>query len=562
MEVHVGPQGPRANGAWMSYEDASLSVYVAGRVDINGHVSKGGSWRDIPEIIAGACRTVGVRGLVGGLNGQFALVLIEDHVVHVVADHCAVVPLYWTLTGGPGCFCFAAGTVLSDLCQRMSGAGRDVVPDIFSLTRYILTGSTCASGRVNRTLVQGIFNVGPASGATIDLRDGRVDGWQYWTPSEKSRRDRSAAAGVDAIKTALKESLRTAAAYGRVGVELSSGMDSGVIAASLAEMGQADAACFAIKYPRTEVDESRWATATAERLGLTCDVVDVADRPVTTWNPQSVFAAGIPGDLYVAQQAGAVAAARVRQVRTLLTGVGADELFGLSGGPGYIWDLVVRGQLVTAARHGWSWAKKRASRSPDEVERLIIPPWVSRDLVAPISDEWHRARRVRGRMWAVRIAYAVNAEVMWSNWGPIYEPAGIALYHPYLTRDVIEAAMATPGCWLDNPAEYKWLLRQLAHGHFGWVKFAEEQDDLSTFTMDGILCARSALHGMFSTVANCELATLGVVNGSVVDYMAAYLRDPLTFYTELWDELYGVSLHALRTIEAELWLRGLRMAFP
>jgi asparagine synthetase B (glutamine-hydrolysing) len=111
-----------------------------------------------------------------------------------------------------------------------------------------------------------------------------------------------------------------------MGLFLSGGIDSGLIAAYAAEEGARDLLCFTVKVADARLDESPAAIATASRLGLPIEIIslNIAPREAIERVP---FLYGQPFADSSAVASFFVARAARERRKVVLNGDGGDEVF-------------------------------------------------------------------------------------------------------------------------------------------------------------------------------------------------------------------------------------------
>ena len=216
------------------------------------------------------------------------------------------------------------------------------------------------------------------------------------------------AAAADEVEAALRRSveLRLMADV-PVGTMCSGGLDSSLITAFAADAHPRIVAFNAAVTDQPDADESRWATEAASALGVDLvtapmdarswrtDLVDVVRHVEYPLNHESSVAMWQIGEL-----------ARSRGVKVLLSGEGADELFG-----GYDWlASTLRADYAARSRPLESALRTLARRSPrlrDALRRLRDrPPLRGQPLVAAPSGEVLAYER--GVEAAARAAYGAG----------------------------------------------------------------------------------------------------------------------------------------------------------
>ena len=187
------------------------------------------------------------------------------------------------------------------------------------------------------TLLEGITRLSPGSWTEISLEDAEVTTWRWHVPTNDvdsvsaarlKRRSRSELVGE--LEATLRDAVhRSLLADTTVGTLCSGGVDSSLITAFAAE-NKPDLVAFGASFAGDgRLDEGLAARRVADALGVELELIDVTPA---SWREAFVPATvhyGVPianaSAVTVAQLANR---ARDCGVKVLLTGEGADELFG------------------------------------------------------------------------------------------------------------------------------------------------------------------------------------------------------------------------------------------
>ncbi len=254
--------------------------------------------------------------------GMFALAIWDrvDQRLLLVRDRVGVKPLYFFLHDG----IFAFASELRGL-QSFRSWPRDL--DRGALGEFFQFGYIAG----NRTIFKTVRVLEPGTWISYSTAEGLRTG-RYWSLE-------AAAAKVDvprderAAKEHLGQLLESACAYRLVsdvpvGVFLSGGIDSSLVAAIIARRLGADTRTYTIGFAEPAYDESKWASDVAAHLGTrhTSErlTMDDAERAVERWGElfDEPFGdtSAIP-TMLVAQVARS-------EVKVALSADGGDELFG------------------------------------------------------------------------------------------------------------------------------------------------------------------------------------------------------------------------------------------
>lgn len=293
------------NGEVYGWEQAKADLQAAGHIF---HTTSD------TEFILRAYQQWGWEGLLPRLRGMFALVVVDRRIGKVFAarDRLGLKPLVYYHDAEKGEFAFAS--LVRGVVPYLPADKRDFSPagiDAYLAHRTIPAPATIF------THLQRLEN---AHTLEFDLASGELKKCRYWTPAPLNDGGNSWQAELDhAI------ALRTAADR-PVGLFLSSGIDSTVLASRLAEQGYRNIQTFTAGFDNPAMDESGRAAAIAQRLGMANERVampadTVADFAQIVADLDEPFAdpSSFP-TWYLARAA-------VESVKVVLCGDGGDEMF-------------------------------------------------------------------------------------------------------------------------------------------------------------------------------------------------------------------------------------------
>jgi len=267
--------------------------------------------RSDTEFILRGYEAWGLDALLAKLRGMFAIAILDLRrgKLLLVRDRMGIKPLVYYHGGGE----FAFGSTVRAVLPYVPPAERRFSPegiDAYLAHRYI---------PAPRTVMQAVSRLENAHLLEYDLASGALANRCYWRPEPAPRDD---------LGSRLDEAVELCTVADRpVGVFLSSGIDSSVVASRLAATGHADIRSFTARFSEPAMDESALAAQIAASLGM---------PNTSTPMPDSVAAdfAKIVADLdepfadpssfptwYLARDTS-------REVKVVLCGDGGDELFG------------------------------------------------------------------------------------------------------------------------------------------------------------------------------------------------------------------------------------------
>jgi asparagine synthase (glutamine-hydrolysing) len=263
------------------------------------------------------------------LRGMFAFALLDLReryatapILFLARDPLGIKPLYYTQT--PDGFAFAS-EVRVLLASGL--AAKKVSQD--ALTAYLLFGSVSEPV----TLLEGVFSLPPGHRMLLYVPDRRRTprARPWWDPSQSpaardTRKPQDLSSAAKGLRPLLEDAVRAhLIADVPVGLFLSSGLDSGAIAA-LAARAQAGIKSFTLTFPGTSFDEAELARAVAKRCQTTHTEVPLDGSAILTRLDEAMAARDQPTmdgiNTYFVSWA-----AKEVGLKVALSGVGGDELF-------------------------------------------------------------------------------------------------------------------------------------------------------------------------------------------------------------------------------------------
>ena len=259
-------------------------------------------------------------------RGMFAFALWDraKGELFCARDRLGIKPFYYAYVDGQ----FVFGSEIKALLQFPGISAR---LEETLLPEYLAFGYT--SG--DRTLFAGIRKLMP--GHTLHFRPGAEPQIrQYWEVPAGPAEPRSEEETRSAVRARLEEAVRTRLMSDvPLGVFLSGGVDSSVIAALMQRMVPEKVKTFSVGYREERYSELSYARAVAERLGTDHHEVTVGREeffqalPKLIWHEDEPIAWPSSVALYFVSELAS------RQVKVVLTGEGSDELFAGYGRYGY-----------------------------------------------------------------------------------------------------------------------------------------------------------------------------------------------------------------------------------
>ncbi len=432
------------------------------------------------------------EGVLDRLRGMFAFAIWDarERELFCARDFFGIKPFYYAvlpaIDGAAPRFVFASEikSILEHPAYR-----RELNED--ALEQYL-----CFQfNPLDETFFKGIFKL-PAAHWLRVRADGSIEMRRYWRPAFRYDEQRGLEGTVDAIDAAMRESVRYHnVADVEVGSFLSSGIDSSYLAACLAKENPAiDTFTVGFSVYEGERDEISWASELAQRLGVSHDSHHISEEeywaslPLVQWHMDEPCADPSAVALYFVDQLAA------RKVKAVLSGEGADELFGgyriyqtpfsneklgwlpsglLRGASAAARALHVRGAnyLERASETVVDWYYTNANGvafSPEERERLrrgrrgegVVRPPAPQALTAPVyaevadADETARMQYVDLRFWLVGDILLKTDKMSMAH--------SLESRVPFLDRSVFDVAATVPLSFKVDAHQTKIALRQAA----------------------------------------------------------------------------------------------------
>ncbi len=263
------------------------------------------------------------------LRGMFAFALLDLRERYATApllflarDPLGIKPLYYTQT--PYGFAFASEV---RALLAAGAAPKNLSRD--ALTSYLLFGSVSEPV----TLVEGVFSLPPGHRMLLHVPERRrvPRARQWWdlavSPAARdTRKPRDLVSAAKKLRPMLEDAVKAhLIADVPVGLFLSSGLDSGAIAA-LAAKAQAGIQTFTLTFPRTDFDEAKAAGVIAKHCGTKHTEVPLDGRAIVERIDEAISALDQPTMDAVNTYFVSWAARKVG-LKVALSGLGGDELF-------------------------------------------------------------------------------------------------------------------------------------------------------------------------------------------------------------------------------------------
>jgi asparagine synthase (glutamine-hydrolysing) len=297
------------NGEIYNFQElrGELSAYVA----FTSHTDS--------EVILHGYRRWGFEGLLQRLDGMFAFSLWDEEkrMLFAARDRAGEKPFYFCHDGRSLYFASTLNALLA-LIPHVPAV------DPHAIDAFLVYQSVPAP----LSVFKGIRQLLPAHALTFSSDTGALKVERYWTLSYATKTKESEREIVDHVealaRAAVKQRLESDVP---VGVFISGGVDSSLIAALASQESSKPIEGVTLGFDEPEFDERQYARAVTQKLGMrlqeeTLRPALVADLPAIVWHyGQPLADVSIVPNHYLAR------AAR-RRMTVALNGDGGDELFG------------------------------------------------------------------------------------------------------------------------------------------------------------------------------------------------------------------------------------------
>jgi asparagine synthase (glutamine-hydrolysing) len=413
---------------------------------------------------------------VSALDGMFGLAVWDDRCGRVVLarDRAGEKPLFWCEAGEELRFASEIQALLvypdQSRCLNRRAA------ELYTALGYVPSP---------HTLIAGIYKLPPAH--LLEADAGGVVVRPYWDPAQVARQPVRRVTGAELRRTLLAAVEREAVSDAPLGIFASGGLDSSILVAAAARAVPArQVHTYTIRFPDRGFDESDHALAVSRALGTEHHVVTANEAGLSRALERLTTTLAEPvGDPAVLPVYLLADAAR-RDCKVVLSGEGADELFG--GYPTYVGHQAAR-WYARVPRVVRRLAARCAARRSASFGSLTIAELVRAFLLAAEEPPLERHLRWFGALGATPAALAdfgarlaafpaiesLN-RALWLDF-VTYLPeqlltkvdrgtmlASIEARAPYLDREVLELALPAPAHLKVRGGATKVILREAARG--------------------------------------------------------------------------------------------------
>lgn len=271
------------------------------------------------EVILHGYRRWGLRGLVDRLDGMFAFALWDEdrRTLFAARDRAGKKPFFFRHQGRSLYFASTLSALL-DLLPGTPAVDRQAV-DAFLVYQAV---------PAPRSIFRDVAQLLPAHTLVFSSVTGTCVTERYWDVSYATKTRESEPEVIERVESLAREAVRKRLESDvPVGVFLSGGVDSSLVAALAVRESAKPIEAVTLGFDEPEFDERSYARAATERLGMrlheeTLRPALVADLPAIVWHyGQPVADVSVVPSHYLSQ------AAR-RWMTVALNGDGGDELFG------------------------------------------------------------------------------------------------------------------------------------------------------------------------------------------------------------------------------------------
>lgn len=312
----------------MAADDGALQIVFNGEIynyrEIRRELEKQGArFRSDSdtEVLLAAYRAWG-DGCLERLNGMYAFAIydVRERRLFAARDRLGIKPFYYYHRGG--LLVFASEIKAIFACPTVAKR-----PDLAAL-------ATPARFQVPPyTGFEGVFKLPP--GYCLNFQDGRLDVRPYWRIDARESDDASDERANERLEALLQDAIRLQMiADVPVGVFLSGGLDSSLIAAMMRKNTAQDIHAFTIRFSEADQrfeqmpDDSRYARRVAQQFGfrfhefeITPDIEQLLPKMI--WHLDEPLSDPAAINTYLIARA-----ARDNDIIVLLNGMGGDEIFG------------------------------------------------------------------------------------------------------------------------------------------------------------------------------------------------------------------------------------------
>ncbi|HDS0930923.1 asparagine synthase (glutamine-hydrolyzing) [Pseudomonas sp. YQ_5] len=407
------------------------------------------------EVILGLYLTKGIAGLKE-LNGMFAIAIWDGEKQKLILfrDRVGEKPLYYSLSNEKLIFASEIKAILEakenkNICQK-------------ALEQYLAFNYVPSP----LTMFEGIYHVEPGVYLEIDTSGVRTTKW--WDCSGVETKQQSESEWIEEFNNCLDDSVRIRLRSDvPFGAFLSGGVDSSTIVGLMARHLESPVKTYSIGFNDPRYDESPYAQEAAERFSTehTCEIVH--PDMLGMWSTAIYHCDQPHGDvsfmptLKVAQLA-------AKDVKMVLTGDGADELF--AGYEKYAnFFANNNADELSVDQFERLYSKNIALFTSDNLPKLLVKDLTSPDVIGSRLKEVFSEVRHFDR---INQALYIDTKLLLSG-NNLVKPdrmgmaASIENRAPFLDHRMIELAFSMPGRLKLNESQTKYIYKKSVEGLIG-----------------------------------------------------------------------------------------------
>ena len=271
------------------------------------------------EVLLHLYERYGLDGLLGRLNGMFAIVIadLRSREVHIARDHFGIKPLYWTRAGSSVLFASEAKAFRAH--PAFTAAVDEDHLDEHLAFRYV-------AGEAS--LLKGVRQLRP--GHRLRITPDGVATIRYWSiPDGGEKAPLTRPEAVDQLDELMRRSVGSQLLGDvKVGCQLSGGIDSSLVTVFASAHAGAGMEAFSVVFDDARFSEDRWIGEAAAAAGteshrfLFSEASFTRPLALASWHMDQPI--GHPNSLGI----WLLAEQSRHRVTVLLSGEGADEVFG------------------------------------------------------------------------------------------------------------------------------------------------------------------------------------------------------------------------------------------
>ncbi len=470
------------------------------------------------------------KDVVRQLRGMYAFAIWDRHTreLFCARDPFGIKPFFYALTTGdqrPG-----SGPQLRFASERkaLADSGEVTAIDPDALRRYLSFQYVPAPA----TLVPPARSLPPGH-VLIARPGGRVDVFRYWRPELRPARSPSSSS-PEKILAALRDSV---AVHLRsdvpVGAFLSGGVDSATLCALAAE-SRPDLLTFTVGFEREGYSEIEDAMATATALGVKSVPYVISPEEFVGCLPRIVWHLDDPMADAAAVPLWFAAREARKHVRVVLSGEGADELFGGYG-------VYYQPGMVRAGKALPGWGRSTISRVASELPAGTKGKGLLNRTSTPLNRRYiGNAYVYQADQASLLVRHGNGSEFDVTD--PVYRQAADAGLDDVATMQLVDV-----NTWLPGDILVKADRMTMAHGLELRTPFLDRE----------VLAVAARLARVEKTAAGTTKFALREAIGALLPQAAAErpkLGFPVPLGPWLRGGMYGFAEQAIRTAQTGQWL--------